>query len=220
MAGWGWDWWLNSDAGLAARISIGLSIFLALAAWDLARRGRAATRWREYLFLAAVVAAAMAYGAASDRIASDISWEYFYYGKGLDQRLGPRVPPDAAALHREACKIGLKATWSAGLIVGVVLLVANNPGRGRPQLPYTQLLLLLPVVLLATAVGAALGGWVGAHGWLAWTSRDLRMLARDDLFRPQRFMCVYGINLGSYAGGLLATAASVLWIIRRRRRGE
>lgn len=214
------DWWLKSDAGLATRVGIGLSIFAALAVWDLGRRGRAATRWKEYLFLAVVSAAAMAYGAVNDRIGCSISWEYFYYGKGLDRELGPHAPPDPADLQREARKIGLKASWSAGLIVGVVLLVANNPRRGRPQLRYRQLLLLLPPVLLATAAAASLGGWAGAQGWLAWTSRDLRMLAREDLFRPQRFICVYGINLGSYVGALVGTAWATQWIIRRRRRGH
>lgn len=214
------DWWLKSDAGLATRVGIGLSIFVALAAWDLGRRGRSATRWKEYLFLAVVSVAAMAYGAVNDRIGCSISWEYFYYGKGLDRELGPRVPPDSVALQWEACKIGLKASWSAGLIVGVVLLVANNPRRGRPQVPYKQLLVLLPLVLLATATGAALGGCAGARGWLAWTSHDLQMLSREDLFRPHRFMCVYGINLGSYVGGLLGTAWAALWIIRRRRHGH
>ena len=45
---------------------------------------------REYLFLIAVVAAAMAYGVANDWIESEISWEYFVYGKGIGTTAGLR----------------------------------------------------------------------------------------------------------------------------------
>src|SRR5437588_2402516 len=102
----GWEWWLKTDAGLLTRVAIGAGIFAALAIIDLLRRGREATRWKEYLFLTLAAATALAYGAANDRIAADISWEYFYYGKGLSERLGPHAPPQAAALRREAVLLG------------------------------------------------------------------------------------------------------------------
>src|SRR4051794_15810247 len=102
----GWDWWLSSDAGLFTRIGIGVAIFAVLATVDLVRHGRAATRWREYSFLLVAVAAAMLYGIANDAIASGISWEYFYYGKGLEQQLGQTLPPDPVALRWAACAIG------------------------------------------------------------------------------------------------------------------
>src|SRR5690242_9831290 len=115
----GWDWWVKSDEGLATRVAIGCSIFVVLALVDFARNGRRAARWREYLFLVFAVALAMGYGAVNDAVASRISWEYFYYGKGLSDQLGPRVPPDPAALRWAAVGVGLRATWSAGLIAGV-----------------------------------------------------------------------------------------------------
>jgi hypothetical protein len=206
------DWWLKSDAGLLARVGIGATIFAGLAARDLLRNGRRATRWREYLFLVLAAALAMAYGAVNDRVASSISWEYFYYGKGLDEQLGPRVPPDMAALHWEACKVGLKATWSVGLIIGVVFLFANNPRPHRGRLPYGRLIPLLPMVFLIAALFAVVGALLGHHGWLAWSSRDLQAIVRDDLFRPKRFMAVYGMNLGGYVGGILATVGGVIRI--------
>lgn len=210
------SWWLHSDSGLLARIGIGTAIFLLLAVVDLVRRGRQATRWREYLFLLAACALGMAYGVINDRIASSISWEYFYYGKGLDEQLGPHVPPDPAALRWAACKVGLKATWTVGLVVGVVLLLANNPKPGRPQLRYRTLLQMLPVIFLVAACFAVAGGVIGSRGWLAWTSADLRGLLRDDLFRPRRFLTVHGMNLGGYVGGAIATVIAVVKIRRRR----
>jgi len=210
------DWWMKSDAGLLARVGIGATVFAAFAAWDLVRNGRRATRWREYLFLVLAAALAMGYGAINDRIASSISWEYFYFGKGLDEQLGPRVPPDMAALHWEACKVGLKATWSVGLIIGVAFLFANNPRPQRRQLPYGQLIQLLLIVFLASALFAVTGAGLGAHGWLAWSSRDLQAIIRDDLFQPRYFMTVYGMNLGGYVGGILATLGGIIHIARRR----
>lgn len=212
------NWWLHSDAGLLARIGIGAAIFATLALIDLARNGRRATRWREYLFLIAACALAMIYGVINDRIASSISWEYFYFGKGLDQQLGPRVPPDPAALHWAACKIGLKATWSVGLLIGVALLLANNPKPKLGQLPYRTLLRFLLMSLLASAGFAAIGAWIGSRGWLSWTSADLRALQRDDLFRPARFLAVYGLNLGGYVGGAISTIVGIVSIRRLRRR--
>jgi hypothetical protein len=215
----GAEWWLKSDAGLIARIAIGATIFIAMAIVDLIQHGRDATRWREYLFLLVAVAMAMAYGAINDFIASSISWEYWYFGKGLDQRLGTRIPPDQAALQWEACKVGLKATWSAGLIIGVALLIANNPRRNLPRLSYRKLFELLPMILLGSAVGAALGAWAGHAGWLTWISHDLLMLWHDNLFRPARFNCVYGMNLGGYVGGIVATIIAIVQVMRRRAAG-
>jgi hypothetical protein len=210
------NWWLHSDSGLLARIGIGAAIFVLLAVVDLVRRCRRATRWREYLFLLAACALGMAYGVINDRIASSISWEYFYYGKGLDEQLGPRVPPDPAALRWAACKVGLKATWTVGLVVGVVLLLANNPRPGRPQLQYRTLLQILPIIFLVAACFAVAGGVIGGCGWLAWTSSDLRGLLRDNLFRPHRFLAVHGMNLGGYVGGAIATLIAAVRIRRRR----
>jgi hypothetical protein len=211
------NWWLKSDAGLLARVGIGAAIFAALAAWDLIHKGRKATRWREYLFLAAAAGAAMLYGLINDWFAAGISWEYFYFGKGLDALLSPQVPHDGAVFRWEACKIGLKATWSAGLIIGVALLIANNPRANRRQLPYRDLLMLIPFILIATALFAIIGAWAGSHDWLTWTSRELQLIVHDDLFRPYRFMTVYGMNLGAYVGGILGTVGAVIYVRRRRK---
>lgn len=210
------NWWLHSDAGLLARIAIGAAIFAILAMVDLARHRQRATRWREYLFLLTACGLAMAYGVINDRIASSISWEYFYFGKGLAEELGPRVPPDPAALHWAACKVGLKATWSVGLLIGVALLLANNPTPGRRQLPYRMLLRFLLIILLVSSCFALIGAWVGSRGWLSWLSADLQGIEHDGLFRPTRFLAAFGFNLGGYVGGAAATIACVARVRRVR----
>jgi hypothetical protein len=185
---------------------------------DWWKRGKQATRWREYLFLIGITGVVMGYGVVNDQVTSAISWEYFYYGKGLDGVLGERVPPEGWALHWEAGKVGLKATWSAGLVVGVGLLIANNPWRGRRRLGYRELWGRVPMMLGVTAVVAVVFGVLGYAGVFAWWSEDFRqMLARDE-FRPRRFMMVFGIHLGGYVGGLvgmLVAAGSIVWERRR-----
>ena len=125
-----WTWFTKTDAGLITRIAIGVSIFTALALADYVRNRHRATRWREYTILLIAVAGAIVYGVINDQLTSSISWEYFYYGKGLSQTLGRHVPPNPAAMSWAAIKVGMKASWTAGAIIGVVLLIANNPRPG------------------------------------------------------------------------------------------
>ncbi len=211
-------WWLHTDAGLFARISLGASIFTILAIADFTKHGRAASRWKEYAFLLCACFVAMLYGAINDQVTSRISWEYFYYGKELSQILGDRIPPDPAALHWEAAKVGIKATWSMGLIAGVAMLVANNPRKQKPQLSYPQLISLLPMILLITSFCAIIGGLLGYYGCLTWMQTDFREMTQTNLWHPRRFIATWSIHLGGYVGGLLGTGLAVWNILRHRRR--
>ena len=204
--------------GLAVRITVGVLILLALAFHDYRRNRERATRWREYLILLVCTLAAMAYGAINDQITSTISWEYFYYGKDLDKVLGPATPPDAVRLHLHAALVGIQATWSAGLIIGVVLLFANNPSKTLPQLPRTTLLKFLPLILLITATTAGTGAYLGYAGHLTRFNEDFPIMLKTDLWRPRRFMAVFGIHLGGYVGGVLALLVTVPLILWKRRR--
>ena len=60
--------------------------------------------------------------------------------------------------------IGMKASFSAGLIIGVVMLLANNPRKNRRQLPYRELFKLLAMVFAVAAIGAGTGAAIGWHG--------------------------------------------------------
>lgn len=213
-----WQWWLQSDRGLALRIGLGTAIFATLAWVDWRRHRAQARRWREYLFLLGTVAAAMVYGALNDQITARLSWEYFYYGKGLAEVL-PAGQAPSPALYWEAAKVGMKATWSAGLIVGVALLIANNPRRGWPQVSYATLVQWLAMILAACVAFAVLLGMAGYAGWLVPFSSDFAQMVRHDEFRPYRFMAVFGVHLGGYVGGLLGMTLAVMCIVRRRRKG-
>jgi hypothetical protein len=210
-------WLFLSDAGLSLRITLGALFFVTLALLDLRRARSRATRWREYLFILAAAGVAMAYGVVNDLITSRISWEYYAYGKGLAAALGDREPPDARRLAWEAAKVGLKATWTVGLIAGVAVAMANNPRPGLPRLAYARLLRRMPMIVLITAIGAAVVGTMGALGWLTTFSDDFRTMVRDNAWRPYRFMAVFGIHLGGYVGGILAITWAVCSVRRERR---
>jgi hypothetical protein len=214
-----WDWWLKSDAGLAARVAVGVAIFAALAFVDWRRHRERATRWREYAFLLACVAIALAYGVLHDQVTSTISWEYFAYGKFPADALPPDEPPNSPRFRWEAAKVGMKATWTAGLIIGVALLVANNPRKdGRPRLPNTRLLRFVPLVLGVAVLTSLCLGVAGYFGAFLPFNADFREMVTDDEWRPRRFMAVYGVHLGGYVGGALGTILAVVLVSRARRR--
>ncbi len=208
-------WLLHSPTGSAVRIAVGLSVLGVLLAWDLVRHGRASVRWREYLLLAGATAGGAAYGAMNDNVTVTISWEYFFYGKGLMETLGYALPPDAMALRWEATKLGVASSWSAGLLMGVVYVLANNPWRRRPQLPYRQCFWLLTRPLAGAVLVSIAGGLAGYVGLLdGWVS-DLDWM--DPTGRPL-FTAVWGVHLGAYVGGGIGAVVGAVQIIRRRRR--
>ena len=203
--------------GLRYRIVAGVAVFIVLAVIDLRRHGKAARRWREYLFLLAATLLAMAYGALNDQFTSAISWEYFYYGKELSTVLGGATPPDRAAMRWQAARIGMEATWSVGLLLGASMLIANNPRPNRPSMPFSRLMLFFLLVFCVTALFSAVGGWLGWKGMLNWCSGDFQQLAADNLWRPNHFMACWGTHLGAYVGGCLGGTVSVIAVANRRR---
>jgi hypothetical protein len=212
-----YHWWMETGAGQVARVAVGVIIFVGLALWDYDKNGPRATRWREYAVLLVCVTAALLYGAVNDQITTTISWEYFAYGKAVAEVVPVDEPPNSALFRWEAAKVGMKATWSAGLIIGVALLVANNPLRNTPRLPYRRLLRFIPLVLLVTALTSAALAVAGYFGAFVGFNSDFREMVAVDQWRPKHFMAVYGEHLGGYVGGLLGTMLAVAVIIRQRR---
>ena len=211
-----WTWLVSSDAGLLVRVAAGVAVLAGMAAWELHRKGRRARRWREYVYLAAAAGVATAYGMLNDQVTATVSWEYFYYGKLLAEVLGPGVSPPMGALRWEALKLGAKAAWTVGLILGVVILIANNPRPGRPGLPYRTLyrLILWP---LAGAVGCAVVA--GVAGYAGTFAAVFTPIVANDLWRPSRFMCAWGIHLGGYFGAAVGGGLAV-WRVRCLRKEQ
>lgn len=203
-----WHWLWTSDDGLLLRIGLGLIVLATLAAVDVRRHGLASRRLREYGFLLTCVAAAMAYGVINDQITVSISWEYFWvHGQELNLVWLPNEPPgESGPLRLAAVEMGIKATWSAGLVIGVAVLLANNPSKRRRPLPWGAIYRLIPLVFAAGAGVAAAGGLLGYF-----TGGQEQSLDR-------RFNAVYYTHLGGYLGGLIGCVGAVVYILRRRRK--
>ena len=214
-----YHWLLQTNAGLIARAIAGALIFATLAIVDVRRNGSRATRWREYGVLLAAVAAALVYGGLNDQVTVTISPEYFLYGKELTKVVGD-PPSSAFALHWAAAQVGFMATWSAGLIFGVVLLLANNPWRSLPRLRNRQLVALLPWIVLTAIAFGVVGGLLGYAGAYTHWSDDFEGMVRINLWRPRRFMATWGVHLGGYVGGFIGVVGAAVWVVRTRFRSS
>jgi hypothetical protein len=214
--------WLLSNRSLPLRIAVGVTVLSLFALFEIRERGwRDARRWREYGFLLACVAIAIAYGICNDLVTSRISPEYFLFFKGAVEH----VSNEAAAhpeLHRgeldlQAIRIGTLATWTAGLIAGALLLTANSIGRW-PALSLPRLARFVPLMFVLAIICAVTLGFIGYHGGLAWMSVDFREMVLRDEMRPYHLMCVYGVHLGGYLGALIGLVFGIIRIFISRRR--
>jgi hypothetical protein len=197
--------WLP-DVPFWARFATLLVLMIIGASIDVAVRGREATRPREYAFLLAAGAIGAAFALCVDQVTSRLSPEYFVIGKGLDE--GPTF---AGAV----VELSLQAGLVAGLVLGGVLLLANQPKAGRPALPLVRVLLRagwpLGGALLVAPVGALAGVALfpgGMRGELA------RLLEAEPL---ERFMRVWGVHLGLYVGAVVGVIVAVVDVRRLRR---
>lgn len=190
------------DPTFGWRAPIGTLLLLALALRDRARTG-SWSRARELAVLFGAAAGAMGYALAHDAITWSISREYFSIGKDL---------PAAATSFAPVARLALLAGWSAGLAVGLALVVANNPGR-LPRLPEQalapELARVVACALLAAATGAAIGA--ASESWLGAAIADAGVTS------PQRYLVAQGAHAGSYLGAALGTLVAVVRVRRARR---
>jgi hypothetical protein len=197
-----WHWLFATDGGLAARLAAGVTVLLALAVADLVRRGRKATRWKEYLFLLACVAGAVGYALVNDMVTVTISPEYFI----VHAQLSPGTPNVRAV----AATLAVKGAWWVGAILGVAMLLANNPLKRWPRLGYWRMYPKLAYPLTVALCGSLL---LAAAGYSGWFDGVLRI---EDRLRG--FCVVYWIHTAAYYGGALGGVAAVAAILAQRRR--
>jgi hypothetical protein len=198
-----------NDSTFTLRLILGLTALGVLAAIDLIRHPRNPTRIKEYGFLFTVTGLTMAYGLIHDLVTHSISSEYFTLGKGIAEAEDGFGWP--------IVRLALMASWSAGLFVGVALLVANNPKTGVPQLSYRELSQMLSMPLWCSA-GLAVTGAVA--GFVIAPEVAVRLeLAHLGLEDPHAFVVVSGIHAGSYLGGLVGAVAAFV-VVRRRRKSR
>ena len=196
---------VSDDVTFPYRVALGLCFFGALGAWDLRRNPSNPRRLKEYAFLFGVALATMLYALAHDAVTFALGDEYFRVVKGLESR------------HFDLAVAGLalKAGWTAGLVIGLVFVVANNPSKRWRQLSYRDLTRQLAWPLLSSPFAALLLGlWAHARpdAWI--DALDIAWLRADSLADVVR---VWAVHIGSYLGAIAGLLVASIHILRQRR---
>ncbi|MEM9070246.1 MAG: hypothetical protein AAGE52_17195 [Myxococcota bacterium] len=185
---------MADDPTFVYRVVFGVLLLGALGARDWIKHPENPARLKEYVFLFSVTALTMLYGLAHDAITFFISPTYFRLFKGIP----------ATSFFPDVARLALMASWTAGLAIGLVLLIANNPSAKYPQLSYRRLSALLLWPLAGALVFAVVGGSFGPLFLeLPWDAGP----------RPTR---VWGIHLGTYVGATLGVGLAAAHIRRVR----
>jgi hypothetical protein len=196
------------DPTLFWRVAAGIGIFLVLGILDWRRHPHNPTRVREYTFLLSVTILAMLYGVVHDLMTYTLSPNYYIFGKGITSA--------AEGFSLDVVWLALGATWTAGLIGAVALLLANNPSRWLPQLPYRRLVRFVSLPLGVSFTAEVL---VGLAAFLcAPAVRTYFDLPSASSLIDDRFLLVAGMHWGAYGGGILGVVMACLMIRRARRR--
>jgi hypothetical protein len=101
------------------------------------------------------------------------------------------------------------------LLIGAAMLMANSVHRDKKFLAGRELYKLLACTLIWTIALATLGGLAGRLGAFNRLG-EFAYLRQHDMWRPIRFMSVWGIHLGAYTGGAMGTVWAV-WRIWKER---
>lgn len=194
---------MTDDPTLVWRVPIGVSVLLALAVRDRLRTGTW-DRARELAVLFGITLVALVYALVHDAITWSISRDYFAIGKDL---------PAAARSFAPVVPLALEAGWTAGLAIGLALVVSNNPAPSLPRLGERALVDRALGVAAAAGCTALAGGLAGPTLLGDWAPD----LASAGIADPRAFLIAQGAHLGSYAGGAAATLLAALEIRRTRR---
>jgi hypothetical protein len=187
------------------RLPLLLALMAAVAWIDWRRHGDRATKWREYGFLLAVGLLGGMLGVAIDQITATISPEYFVVGKGI-------AHDDYFRLN--IALFGFQGGLVAGMAIGGMFLIANNPRPDRPSLPTPRLFWLAswPIWIALAAVP------FGCFAALRWDPIGLAKELSDviSLAAMAQFLAVWGIHLGLYVGGAVGAVFGVVRVRRLR----
>lgn len=149
---------------------------------------------------------AIVYAEIHDQITVTISPGYFVKAKGLGG--------SPAHLRRETFFLALKASYGPGLLAGALLLIANNPSKKRAQHPYRRLVRFVAIPLVAAALCAVAGGFVGRFAPPAEIVEDAEATFQSAFVRP--FLIVWGVHWGSYTGLAVGTLVATVLVRRSR----
>lgn len=183
---------------LKFRIPFGLSVFLMLAIIDFKKYGWKSERLREYAFLIYCVGLAVFYGIINDFVTSKISPEYFIIGKGI--KSGDDFDARVAWL-------AVQGSYWVGLLLGIILLVANNRYKDYPRLSILRLK-FYPILPFLFAIFLSIMMYFYGHESLQDDATGLK--------DATSFYAVMNIHKGAYLGSLIGGILAILILALKR----
>jgi hypothetical protein len=175
---------------------------------DLLRRGRAATRHKEYAFIWLTGLIGCLAGGAADFITSSISPCYFTLGKGL---LG------GEGFKLRAVMFGVQEGLSAGVIAGAACMYAGRRKSKHAPLAFGAMLRLLWIPIIGAVAGALLLPPAAGGSDPAGLALKLDGALLAGQLIP--FVRVWWIHTGLYSGLLAGLLCLIAVVLKRRRAG-
>jgi hypothetical protein len=156
-------------------------------------------RARTYSFILLTGAIGALFGMSVDMLTSQISVDYFVYGKGLSQ---------GQALMGEILALGAKAGFSAAILGGCLFAYFNKDGSS-----VAHLYKYIPVPLLGSLAAALL---FGAFQYYSETVRLNDAVIFFGEHRARFFTLVWVIHIGVYVGAVLGLIGACYNIRKER----
>lgn len=195
--------YLENLLPLKVRIIFALSFFIIFGTYDLFKNPKNPKRAKEYGFLASTTLFSVVFAIIHDFITFSISSEYFYIAKGLGRNI---------EFYPDIIWLAVKASYWAGIIVGLIFLVANNPKDKMMQLEYKILCrkLLYPLFF---GLGLAVLGY-----FISFFAFPFFSIGAEELLEfPQNFEQVAFIHWGTYIGVLIGSIYGAIHILKVRK---
>jgi hypothetical protein len=162
-----------------------------------------------FAIVALCVLAAVTYGVLHDQVTARICVEYFTIGHP------PIFGTDDPTLL--GLGWGMLATWWVGVILGLPLAAAARLGK-RPQQSAASLIRPLAVLMIVSALCAALAGYIGAllarAGWILLLEPLASEVPRA---KHVGFLADLWAHGASYISGFIGAGVMILHVWRRRR---
>lgn len=188
---------------LKYRLVVALSIFFILGVRDWIKNKENPKRAKEYLFVLSLSILSMVFALLHDFITYNLSSEYFIFAKDLGENLS--YFPDIVLL-------AVSASYSVGIVIGIMFLIANNPYKEYKQLNYHELYRYLKYPFISAIVTAIIAFFISGFAFPYFSKFGLGILKY-----PKNFEAVAFIHWGTYIGGALGGIFATFKIIMKRR---
>jgi hypothetical protein len=198
-----------STISFQAKLSLVLLLGLIVVLVDLYRRGRASSKWKEYLYLLLGGLLGALFAAGNDVfVTSRISPDYFTLGKGI---------APGAGFEGRVLFLGLQAGLGPGMIIGAVLLFTRSRRPDR-LLPWSRCIGALLLPMLSAVVAGVIFPWFLAP----WDPLRFGQALGTRLgsVALKQFMLVWWIHLSLYLGAVVGTLWAIGVVRRFRREGK